>query len=381
MSTTAEPAGRHGDPAVDHEIIDCDVHPYFKDGLQDLAPYMTESWRERLGFGTGADWTKNYAASQYVLPLDTLYINTAGATRADSSVDGKMPGSDPAFMAEQLLDGHGIHRAVLIAGHLFGIGAFPDPTVAATVASAYNEWQQELWLEFDERYRGAIVVPPQHVEAAVKEIDRMGDKPGVVGVFMPLHDIAMGEYHYHPIYEAAQRHGLPIIVHPSGTESVYARAPRMAATPTYYLEWHTALGQIHQSNIMSLIVHGVFERFPELKVCVAEGGFMWAIETMLKLDRDWQALRNEVPWLTRRPSDYLREHVRFTTQPFVEPHKKEHLAAILDMVYAEETLVFSSDYPHWDFDDPRRALNDIPAELRRRICVDNGRKLFGDRLS
>ncbi|MGH2876822.1 MAG: hypothetical protein ACRDLV_11280 [Solirubrobacteraceae bacterium] len=39
---------------------------------------------------------------------------------------------------------------------------------------------------------------------------------------------------------------------------------------------------------------------------------------MLKLDRDWKALRNDVPWLTRRPSEYLREHVRFTRQPFPE---------------------------------------------------------------
>jgi predicted TIM-barrel fold metal-dependent hydrolase len=102
---------------------------------------------------------------------------------------------------------------------------------------------------------------------------------------------------------------------------------------------------------------------------------------MLKLDRDWKALRNEVPWLTRRPSEYLREHVRFTTQPFPEVHKREHLATVLDMVYAEETLVYSSDYPHWDFDDPNRALNDIPADLRRRICVENGRRLYGDRLN
>jgi len=373
MSGTTLRDERTSDRRADLGIIDCDVHPHFTNGLQDITPYMSQSWRERLGFGTETDWSKNFAASQYILPLDTLYINSAGATRADASPHGGMPGGDPAFMAEQLLDGHGIHRAVLIAGHLFGIGAFPDPTVAAAVASAYNEWQQERWLEFDERFRGAIVVPPQHPQAAVKEIERMSDKPGVVGIFMPLHDIAAGEIHYDPIYEAAERHGLPVIFHPSGTENVYHRAPRMAATPTYYLEWHTGLSQIHQSNVMSLICHGAFEKYPELKILIAEGGFMWAIETMLKLDRDWKGLRNEVPWLKKPPSEYLRRNIRFTTQPFPETHKKEHVATILDMVYAEETLVFSSDYPHWDFDDPNRALNDIPEHLRRHICVENGR--------
>ncbi len=370
-----------GQQGVGRGIVDCDVHPYFKNGLNDLTPYMSKSWQRKLGIGLDDSWTKNFAASQYMLPLDYLYINSAGATRRDSSPDGGMPGSDPDFMARQLLDAHNISRAILIAGHLFGIGAFPDPEVSATVASAYNDWMQELWLEHDPRYRGALVVPPQHPEAAMREIDRAGDRPGMVAIYLPLHDIAMGEMHYYPIYEAAQRHSLPIITHVSGTESVFARAPRLALQPTYYLEWHTGLGQVHQSNVMSMLCHGVFEKFPELKLCIAEGGFMWAIETMLKLDRDWLGLRDEVPWVKRPPSEYLREHIRFTTQPFVEPHKKEHLGAIMDMIYADETLLFSSDYPHWDFDDPQKALSGVPDELRRKICVDNGWALFGDRLS
>jgi predicted TIM-barrel fold metal-dependent hydrolase len=151
--------------------------------------------------------------------------------------------------------------------------------------------------------------------------------------------------------------------------------------PTYYLEWHTVFIQVMQSNVVSLICQGVFERFPGLKVVITEGGFIWAIESMLKLDRDWLSLRDEVPWVKRPPSEYLREHIRFTSQPLVETHKKEHLAQLLEMVYAGETMIFSSDYPHWDFDNPQRALSGIPADLRRRMCVDNPRALYGDRLN
>jgi predicted TIM-barrel fold metal-dependent hydrolase len=377
-SATATETAEGPDPAKG--IVDCDVHPYFKNGISDLKKYMTKSWQTRLGIGDDSDWMKNQAASSFVLPMDYLYINPSG-TRMDSSPENGIPGSDPAFMAAQLLDGCNISRAVLIAGQLFGIGAFPDPEVSATIASAYNDWQRENWLEFDCRYRGAIVVPPQHPEAAAKEIHRSGDSPGVVAIFMPLHDIAMGELHYYPIYEAAQEHGLPIILHPSGTESVFARAPRMAVQPTYYLEWHTLLGQVHQSNMTSLICHGVFERYPDLKIVVAEGGFMWAIETMFKLDRDWQGLRDETPWVKRPPSEYVRSNMRFTSQPLIEPPVRGQLEQILDMLYADDVLLFSSDYPHWDFDDPRRALSEISAERRQRICVDNAVSLFGDRLS
>lgn len=361
-------------------IVDSDVHPNFNNGLKDLHEYLPRAWQERLGTGGGAEWASRFAAASFVLPLDYLYINVAGAYRSDAAGQAMAPGTDAQFTAEQLLDAHSIEKAVLIAGHLLGIGAFPDPDVAAAVASAYNDWMVERWLQVDARYRGALVVAPQDPQLAVKEIERMAGKSGMVSIFMPLGDILMGERHYYPIYEAAQRHALPITVHPSGTENVFARAPKMAGAPTYYIEWHTALSQIHQSNVLSVVCHGVFERFPELMYVVAEGGFAWAAEIMWKLDRDWQGLRAEVPWLKRKPSDYIRRNVRFTTQPLVEPHKKEHLLTLLDMVYADETLIFSSDYPHWDYDDPQRALSTIPLELRRKICIDTPKALYGDRL-
>ncbi len=362
------------------EIIDCDIHPNFSQGLRDLTPYMSETWRQRLGIGGSASWSGSFAAASFMLPLDYLYVNSAGAYREDASRDGMAPATDAAFTAEHLLDGHGIAKGVLIAGQLLGIGAFPDPDVAATVASAYNEWMCERWLQVDSRFRGALVVAPQDPALAVEEIERMQGRDGMVAIFMPLHETLMGERHYHPIYEAAQRHSLPIVVHPSGTENVFARAPRMAGTPTYYIEWHTALAQIHQSNLLSMLCHGIFERFPELKLEIAEGGFAWAAETMWKLDRDWKALRDEVPWVKRPPSEYVLDHVRFSTQPFVEPPSRHQLEALLEMVHAERTLVFSSDYPHWDFDDPKRALAGVPAELRQKICTDNPRDLYGDRL-
>jgi predicted TIM-barrel fold metal-dependent hydrolase len=362
-------------------IVDSDVHPYMEKGLATLVPYMSKTWQQRLGIGLSDDWAAGYATSQFHLPLDYLYINTSGGMRGDTARPGMAPATDPEFTAKQLLDAGGISRAILLSGHLLGIGSMPDPLVAAAIASAYNDWMCERWLQDDPRYRGALVVAPQHPELAAQEIDRVADRPGIVEIFLPLHDILLGERHYYPIYEAAQRHSLPICTHPSGTENVYARAPRMAGTPTYYIEWHTMLGQIHQSNTASLLCHGVFERFPGLKMVVAEGGFAWIAELLWKLDRDWRGLRDEIPWVKRHPSEYLYEHMRFTTQPFIEPPKRQHLLALLDMINAEQTLMFSSDYPHWDFDDPKHTMAAIPEELRQKICVDNPREFYGDRLN
>ena len=164
----------------------------------------------------------------------------------------------------------------------------------------------------------------------------------------------MGDRHYYPIYAAAA-HGLPIALHPNSVDAIYKKAPSLAGgVPTYYVEWHAALTQVFQANVISLVCHGVFERFPGLKVVIAEGGIAWLPDVMWRLDKNWEALRDDVPWVKRLPSEYILDHVRFTTQPFLEPRKREHLHAMLDMVDAERTLLFSSDYPHWDFDDPMR---------------------------
>lgn len=378
LDTAATPkGGRRGDLAV----IDCDVHQYFVDGIQDLFPYVSEPWRRRLGIGQSLTWRGNFANTRISLPKDELYINSGGGWRLDSTTSEMPPATDPAFVARHLLDDYGIERAILLGGHVLGLGAMPNAEMATVIASAYNDWMLERWLQADARYRGSLLVAPQLPERAAAEIDRLGDNPGIVQVLLPLARPAMGEPHYYPIYEAAQRHGLPIVVHPSGTESIYPLGPNMGQVPTFYVEWHTALTQPHQSNVLSMLCHGVFERFPNLTLVIAEGGFAWAIDLLWRLDKNWKGLRDEVPWMKRTPSEYFFEHVRFTTQPFPEPEDSAQMRAVCDIIQADRTLLFSSDYPHWDFDDPYRALDALPLDMRRRICVENASELYTDRLN
>lgn len=379
--TLAEPVEQERGVAL--RTIDCDVHPHLPDGLKSLADYLPKAWRRRLLGGVALSWAKEVYASQLALPKNDIYINPVGSMRRDAfPADGAVPGSDPDLVVRQLLDGCGIDRAVLMGGNLFGLGALPDPDAAAVIATAYNDWLGEVWLDHDERFRGALIVAPQDPQLAVAEIDRMADRRGIVQIFLPLNNTLMGDRHYYPIYAAAERHGLPIALHPNSVDAIYQKAaPLAGGVPTYYVEWHAALTQIFQANVISLACHGVFERYPGLMVVVAEGGVAWLPDVMWRLDKNWEALRDEVPWVKRLPSEYIVDHVRFTTQPFLEPRKPEHLHAMLDMVAAERTLLFSSDYPHWDFDDPTRALKLLPEPMRERIRGANAVELYGDRLA
>ena len=197
---------------------------------------------------------------------------------------------------------------------------------------------------------------------------------------LPLTNILMGDRHYFPIYEAARELGLPIGVHPNSVDGIFAKGPPLAGGVfSYYIEWHTALTQVFYSSVISLVCQGVFERFPGMKVVIAEGGFVWLVDLMWRLDKNWQALRDEVPWLTRPPSEEIVEHIRFTTQPFAEP-SPEHLRSVAEIIRADRTLLFSSDYPHWDFDNPQRSLAGLPEETQRRILAESAVELYGERL-
>src|SRR5438034_1306756 len=95
-----------------------------------------------------------------------------------------------------------------------------------------------------------------------------------------------------------------------------------AALGRAWNEWQVATFQAH---LISLVLEGTFEKFPRLKVMLIEGGVCWLAHTLWRMDKNFKALRAMVPWLKRRPSEYVFDHVRLTTQPLEEPDRPEHL--------------------------------------------------------
>lgn len=370
---------RAGSPAHDPSLVDCDVHPQFRRGVEDLAPFLSRAWAERVLGNAAQRATRSVI---FGIPKNELYINTAGRVKRDSlPPDGSPPASDPAYVAADLLDKYAIDRAVLITNNLIGLGALPDPDLAAALAAAHNDWLSETWLSADARYRGSIAVAAQNPEEAAAEIGRSGGRPSVVQVFLPMINILMGNRHYFPIYEAAVDMDLPIAIHVNAVESMFIQAPQVAGgIPTSYIEWHAHLPEVFEANVISMVYQGIFERFPTLRIVITEGGFAWVPAVIWRMDQDWKALRDDVPWLRQPPSAYVLNHFRFTTQPFIDPDNTSHLLSILDMISAEATMFFSTDYPHWDFDNPLSALRRLPASLQARIMARSALEFYGDRL-
>jgi uncharacterized protein len=351
-------------------IIDCDVHPYVKGGLESVYPYMPTAWKERF-IRKRANVGAESRALKYLHP-------NGSAVRSDASPPGGGPGgSDVDYLIKDLLDSHGIDAAILnclqTATICAALGSADESIVLAT---AFNDYFVDKWLSKDTRLKMAPAVPSQDPIAAAVEIRRLATHPQVVAISLPLMSILMGNRRWWPIYEAAQDVELPIVVHVSGTEGSYHGAPMSAGgVPDSYAERYVTLSQAGEASVNSLIFSGTLEKFPRLNFAFLEYGFLWLIPLMLRMDRIWRQLRHETPWVVKSPIDYVHERFRFSTQPIEEPRDPKDLETLIGML-GYDVLCFSTDYPHWDNDMPLMSLRKLPADARRMIFSENAAKLF-----
>lgn len=354
-STAADPAA--GKRPTDRRIIDTDVHE-MPVSVRDLLPHLAPQWHKFISSGWSTPYFFSYA-----------YPTESGFARADAIPERGPAGSDPELLRAQLLDGHGVETAIL-TGLFFPSDSHVQHEFATALASAYNDWLIERWLSFDDRLRGSVCVNVNDPEGAAREIGRVGGHPGFVQVMLPPLREGYGERRYDPIFRAATAAGLLVGVHPS------AYAPTAIGYPPYLVEWRICSApQHHMSQVVSLVFHGVFERHPDLRMVFIEGGWTWLPHLLGRMDDNFRSMRAETPWLKRMPSEYVRDHMRFTTQPMVDM-TADQMLGFLELMGSEEMLLFSSDYPHFDADDPFRAFPRVPAELARKIQYENAKSWY-----
>lgn len=346
-------------------IIDCDVHQRLGNA-KDLFPYLSRAYQEDIKqFGL------HIPGGGYLNGGDRGY-------RSDAWPEGgKMVGSDLELMQRQLLDVYPIEYAILLGQELRPITTLPDIDYAAALARAYNDWMIEQWLEKDDRLRGLILIPTQDPKLAAKEIDRIGNRPDIVGVLVSNGArIPYGQRFYDPIFERCEALGLPFVLHTGSEGQGINGQPTPVGYPSYYVEVRQGRAMGYQTHLASMVFEGLFERYPSLRVVFVEGGYIWLPTYLWRLDSDWKSLRNQTPWVKRAPSEYVFEHCRFTSQPMEQGERPEQIRTVFEWARADQTLMFASDYPHWDFDSPERSLPPLPAETLRRIMSENAREVF-----
>jgi predicted TIM-barrel fold metal-dependent hydrolase len=347
-------------------IADCDIHPVRRSNA-DLHPWLARAWQDHL-----AEYGPRYRQGWQNGPAYPK--SQPNAARRDAvPPEGGPQGRSLAFMQQQHLDANGVALGIL---NPLGTGqGVQNPALAAALCHATNEWQLAAWTGRDARLRASVVVPYEDAATAAAEIRlRAGDANFAQVLLLSRSAEPLGSRRYWPIYEAAAEAGLPVAVHAFG----YGGNPiTSSGWPSFYIEEMTSHAQTCQADLVSLVIEGVFARLPKLRVILVEAGFAWVPSLGWRLDKHWRRLRSETPHLTRPPSDYIREQVWFTTQPMEEPEPREHLLDTIGWI-GWDRLLFATDYPHWDFDDPAQALPlPLTDAQRRGIMRDNALRVYG----
>jgi len=364
-----QPIAAPGKPAAaTHGRIAVDIHPR-ADSLEAFKPYLSQRWWEYLttyGIRARHGFTGGQPPFPKAQPL---------ASRRDAwPPNGGTPASDLGFLRFQLLDNYGIDYGVLNPLQPSGQGD-RNNGFSAAMTHASNEWQLEHWLRKEPRLRGSVVIPYEDAAASAAEIRlRAGDPNFCQVLLLSRTSEPAGNPRYWPIYEAAAEAGLPVAFHAFGYSGW---AMTNGGSPSFYTEEVSEHATSCQNLVTSLVVEGVFERFPKLKIVLIECGFAWLPALGWRLDKHWKHLKSEVPHLKRAPSEYIRDHIWVSTQPMEEPERGQHLSDIMEWV-GWDHILFASDYPHWDFDDPRAALPGfLSPERRAAIYGGNARALYG----
>ena len=357
-----------------YHVIDCDCH--YMESFHDVAEYMEEPWKTKFEGGNFDEKGAKQNLSSF-FPFSTGDRQAHGKiTREHSSYP------DSPETPERIREGMesiGVDETLLIS-HLIlaGAGTIADDTRQSAFAKAYVEYMSEEVLDPDDGIHGLAPIPYYDVDASMEILDRIEDRDEYVGACFVTAGATppLGNRKYDPIYERCEDMDLAAVFHTGGAgldEYVRGGYEEM-------LETHT-LGflESNMSQIVSLVVQGVPEKFPDLNFTFLEAGLTWVPYMMFRLNKEYSIRRSEAPLLRKSPEEYIREFY-FSSQPLGEANDPGDMRQLLD-VLGPDSIVFSSDYPHWDFDHPE-ALDTylrqtFSEEERRKVLSGNAMEAFG----
>src|SRR5262249_32294352 len=183
----------------------------------------------------------------------------------------------------------------------------------------------------------------------------------------------LGRRKYWPIYAAAEAANLPIGMHTGGYGG---HGPPGSGRAPFYNGEHKSNAPTNCPMSAKPATLGAPARLPQQKIVFIEGGFGFVPAITWRMDQHFDCFRSEVQHLKRKPSEYVRSNFWFTTQPSEEPDNAKHLRTLIEWI-GFDRLLFSSDYPHWDFDDPRYAFKTPLSEAERKLLFEsNARAVY-----
>lgn len=277
-------------------------------------------------------------------------------------------------LGHRWMDALSVDYSCLFPTQLLAVGMLTDAELEHELCWAYNRWLTEKILPHsDGRFYSMLALPLGDPDCALRHVETFGHRAGVTGFLVTsVRTLPVHHNSFMKIYRAIEERGLSLAFH-SGInpgEPFFKSLNRFATVHALGFPFYNIL---HLTNWVS---NGLCERFPKMPIIWIESGLAWLPFLMQRLDHEHMLRPSEFPSLKKRPSDYMRD-MYYASQP-MEKTDMRGLQCTFEMINAETQLLYSSDYPHWDFDVPS-TIWDLPflsEQAKHNILGGTAAKLF-----
>lgn len=359
--------------AADEYVVDTDFHAGPSSDMADLLSYIDDEVVERKLRVSGTIPSPTGVQSRYANDIDAGYHKHGVAEDTEDVLDvmGR-------FHIDALVVGPGMNKLPTVQ----------YPRIKNAVCSGLNDYLLDRVVSPTDGIYTHAALPIWDAERSAEELERVGSEAGVVGAYAwygpytPL----LGEPQYDVVYERLVDLDLPLAIHVGGgtyppldvtTQSVRTRTETLGLLNSYYA----------MLDVANMIVTGVFDKYPDLRVVCQEAGATWIPFLANRMNEIYYTQPEDVrlaermtemgsAYLEKDPGDYVYDNFRFSTQPIALP--KRNKGAMLDLCEADRTFMYSSDWPHHTLDPVNWVFDAaIEADTRRRILHENAERCYG----
>src|SRR5712671_4299294 len=334
-------------------IVDVDAHHYESENYSEFLEYMENDVLKQLTLSGRA---KN---RQAIVPSGVGYQDMGGrVTRYPMRGSEKTEAGvlRDVQLGHRWMDAMSVDYSCLFPTVILNIGLHPQKEIEHELCWSYNRWLTEKVLpESNGRFYSMLSLPFSDPEQSLRQVETFGDRKHVGGFMVTTvrSDVAVNDNAYMKVYRAIEERGLVLSFHsgPNWGEPIFKSCNRFLSVHALGFAWYNVL------HLTNWVINGMGERFPKLPVIWIESGLAWIPFLMQRLDHEYMLRPSECPLLKKKPSDYMRD-MYYSSQP-MEIQDMGALECTFRMINAETQLLYSSDYPHWDFDLPS-TIHDLP---------------------
>ena len=379
-------------PPLDYETIDGDGHTVLLK-TDWWKPYLPKKWADWAPQVIDGVWHAEGRSIGYYTPLPTSNKTTGNTPALGSpsawrlkdlseiSLDDaqKRGGMNPVDRLAAM-DADGVDVAYLYPSTMLSIPwTLHSSAFANALCAAHNDWLHDFCATDPHRLRGGAPITPHDMILAVEELERVKKKGFQAVMVRP--NTCLGINIDHPNYErfwaAAQDLDMAIGIHEGFSQSSPAM-PRLGQERTHnFLQLHAFEHPVeHMMAVMLMTTGGIMHRYPKLRVGFMENGAGWAGFWLHHLDEHYEKLGRFYPDLPpEKPSFYFKRQCFLGVEP-----DYEQIGHLVDCGL-EDTLVFSSDFPHFDSIYPGSVAacanrSDLTAAQKKKILRTNSLRFY-----